>query len=590
MSTAYAHSLRPGLLLPVLTALGVASIGLSLALGSVPIHASQLWAILTGGGGELPRSLVLELRLPRALSAFATGGLLALAGALMQVLLRNPLADPYILGVSGGAAAAALLSILLGFGAVWTSGSAFAGSLLSMLLVFGLARGGGDWAPTRLLLTGVVVAAGWGAAISLILAVSPAGDLHGMLYWLMGDLSHADQPLPGFFILVPALILSLFLARSFNLLARGGMQAAALGVRGRGPARHYLCNRLSARRDGGDHRRRRRFRRPGGAPHAAPDGRQRPTHLATQRGAAGGLSAGAGGHPGANGYSAQATAGGRDHCPDRRTCVFVPAAQGPLAAMTPQALLCAQDLRVQVADAVVCQGLHLELAAGQCWGLLGPNGSGKTTLLHTLAGLRPAETGALLLRGQAFSRLSRREIAKFIGVLFQHYPDTFPATVLETALIGRHPHLSPWALETETDLSLARRALQTMELDGFESRLAQTLSGGERRRLAVATLLVQAPMLFLLDEPANHLDIRHQIALCEHLARQARENDRALLMVLHDVNLAMRFCDHVLLLLGDGETRQGPSEELLTEQRISDLYDHPLVAAPGPHGRVFVPL
>src|SRR5699024_3705557 len=130
-----------------------------------------------------------SLRLPRASAAFATGALLSLAGALMQVLLRNPLADPYVLGLSGGAAVGALAAMLGGAATLWVSGSAFAGALVSTFLVFGLARGVGGWTPTRLLLTGVVVAAGWGAVVAFLLTLSPAQRLPGMLYWLMGDLS-----------------------------------------------------------------------------------------------------------------------------------------------------------------------------------------------------------------------------------------------------------------------------------------------------------------------------------------------------------------------------------------------------------------
>jgi iron complex transport system permease protein len=204
--------------------------GLSLALGSVPLSLPDVWGVLAGGGEPLQRTLVLELRLPRTLAAFATGALLAMAGALMQVLLRNPLADPYVLGLSGGAAVGALLSMLAGFGVALVSGAAFAGALFSTLLVFGLAHGTGSWTPVRLLLTGVVVAAGWGALISFILAVSPGEGLPGMLYWLMGDLSHARYPAPAWGVVVVVVILAWPLGRSLNVLARGPLQAAALGA------------------------------------------------------------------------------------------------------------------------------------------------------------------------------------------------------------------------------------------------------------------------------------------------------------------------------------------------------------------------
>ncbi|RAH38909.1 iron ABC transporter permease [Halomonas sp. SL1] len=204
--------------------------GLALALGSVAIGPGELVQVLTGGGEALHRTLVLELRLPRALAAFGTGALLAMAGALMQILLRNPLADPYVLGLSGGASVAALAAMLAGLGAALVGGAAFAGALASTLIVFGLAHGGGSWTPTRLLLTGVVMASGWGALISFLLAVSPVERLPGMLYWLMGDLAYAGSPWPVLVMAAAVLAVVLPLGRTLNVLARGGLQAAALGV------------------------------------------------------------------------------------------------------------------------------------------------------------------------------------------------------------------------------------------------------------------------------------------------------------------------------------------------------------------------
>nr|WP_273429110.1 iron ABC transporter permease [Marinobacter sp.] len=221
------NTLRP---LLVLALISIVAMVISVSIGSSAMELGQTLAVLTGGGTELQQTLILDLRLPRTLSAFATGGLLAVAGALMQVLLRNPLADPYVLGLSGGAAVGALLAMLAGVAGFVVSGSAFAGAMLATLLVFGLAHGTGSWTPSRLLLTGVVMAAGWGALITLILAMTPASRLPGMLYWLMGDLSHADTPAPALIILVLVCLLVFPLGRSLNVLARGPMQAAALGV------------------------------------------------------------------------------------------------------------------------------------------------------------------------------------------------------------------------------------------------------------------------------------------------------------------------------------------------------------------------
>ncbi|MDX5336086.1 MAG: iron ABC transporter permease [Marinobacter sp.] len=216
--------------LTVLAVAGLIAMVMSVGIGSVAIAPADVLLVFLGEGSNLHRTLILELRLPRTLSAFATGGLLAVAGALMQVLLRNPLADPYVLGLSGGAAVGALLAMLAGLGGAVISGSAFAGAMLATLMVFGLAHGTGSWTPSRLLLTGVVVAAGWGAVITLMLAISPARELPGMLYWLMGDVSYARAPWPGLGVLVLVCALVVPLGRSLNVLARGPMQAAALGI------------------------------------------------------------------------------------------------------------------------------------------------------------------------------------------------------------------------------------------------------------------------------------------------------------------------------------------------------------------------
>jgi iron complex transport system permease protein len=221
---------RLGAPLALLALAAMLAVLLSLAVGSASLSLGQLWAVMQGEGESLARTMVMELRLPRALSAFAVGGLLAVAGALMQILLRNPLADPYVLGLSGGASIGALSAMLAGLGGGLMSGSAFVGALFSTFLVFGLAHGRGGWTPSRLLLTGVVVAAGWGAVITLMLALSPAEQLPGMLYWLMGDLSYARTPWPPLALLLAVCVVLMPLGRSLNVLARGPQQAAALGV------------------------------------------------------------------------------------------------------------------------------------------------------------------------------------------------------------------------------------------------------------------------------------------------------------------------------------------------------------------------
>lgn len=252
------------------------------------------------------------------------------------------------------------------------------------------------------------------------------------------------------------------------------------------------------------------------------------------------------------------------------------------------ALLEVRGLTVEIAGKTVCRDLSLTLQPGQCVGLLGGNGVGKTTLLHTFAGLRPPVTGQVLLDGVPISTQPRRHIAQRLGLLMQQPEDSLPATVLETALIGRHPHLDFWRWESHRDVAIARRALKHVGLEGLEQRAQTALSGGERRRLDIATVLVQDPQVFLLDEPAHQLDLQHQMALLGLLKRLAAEQGRCVLMSLHDINLAARFCDQVLMLFGEGEALFDGAEHALSAENLTRLYRTPVTVLPHAGGRVFI--
>ena len=221
---------RPQLLFPALIALSVTAGIVALISGSADINALEVWQSLAGTAPDNIRTLVIDLRLPRALTAFGVGGLLAVAGVLMQVLLRNPLAEPYILGTSGGAAVAALLAMMFGFGATFVDFAAFGGAMAATLLVFAIAQGSGSWTPTRLLLTGVVLAAGFSAATTLLLALSPDQNLRGMLFWLMGDLNYAYTPARSLWLLAAITTAGVIAARHLNVLGRGDLQAAIVGL------------------------------------------------------------------------------------------------------------------------------------------------------------------------------------------------------------------------------------------------------------------------------------------------------------------------------------------------------------------------
>ena len=207
-----------------------ASLAFAVWNGSVDIPAARLVAALSGGGDGIDREIVWGLRAPRALAAFACGALLALAGTLLQALLRNPLADPFLLGVSGGAAAGALAAMLIGAGLALQHLFAFAGAAFATASVFAFSLRPTGWNAYRVILAGVALSAGFGAVVNLLLALAPAAQVHGMLFWLLGDLSGATDPLPAWLALGVAAVVAQSQAAPLDLLALGEDKARSLGV------------------------------------------------------------------------------------------------------------------------------------------------------------------------------------------------------------------------------------------------------------------------------------------------------------------------------------------------------------------------
>ena len=248
-----------------------------------------------------------------------------------------------------------------------------------------------------------------------------------------------------------------------------------------------------------------------------------------------------------------------------------------------------EQLTILRGEKILCRELNISLQGGQCWGILGANGAGKTTLLHSLAGLYPLNRGTILLDGLEIERYSRRLMAQKLGLLFQAHESNFPATVLETVLQGRHPHIPAWKWEAAEDLNKSLHALRLVELEAMQQRMATALSGGEQQRLAIATLLNQDAETYLLDEPTNHLDLHQQIKILDLFTQQVKEQDRLCVMALHDINLAQRYCDHFILMLEGGECLTGSAKEVLNVENLTRLYGHPMLVVEGPHGPLFVP-
>jgi len=246
-----------------------------------------------------------------------------------------------------------------------------------------------------------------------------------------------------------------------------------------------------------------------------------------------------------------------------------------------------RELTVAVAGRTLVDGLRFVARPGRFVALLGRNGAGKTLTLHALAGLREGEGGEVLLDGRPVADWPPAARARRLALLPQSFEDPFPVTVLETALIGRHPHIGFWSWENERDVQIVRGCLDEVGLAGCEQRVVDSLSGGERRRLAVASLLAQDATVCLLDEPTNHLDPPHQLGVLQLFRRRA-DAGKAIVASLHDPTLAARFADDALLLYGDGRWDFGPCAEVLTESRLSALYCSPLHEIDWNGRRVFI--
>jgi iron complex transport system ATP-binding protein len=251
-------------------------------------------------------------------------------------------------------------------------------------------------------------------------------------------------------------------------------------------------------------------------------------------------------------------------------------------------LLHVEGLTLGISARRFCAGLSFTVAPGERWAIVGPNGAGKTTLLRTLAGLAAPLAGSINYGEHALGTLPLRARARHVAVLPQDSVDPFPASVLETVLVARHPHLDWMDWESATDVQLARDALAAFGLAGFEARDVRTLSGGERRRVALAALVAQEAPLMLLDEPSSHLDLGQQSAALDVLVQLAQREGRGLVMVLHDIHLATRYCDHAIAL-GDGHAEAGLGADILSVGRLSALFGRPLVELRDGTLRSFVP-
>jgi len=257
------------------------------------------------------------------------------------------------------------------------------------------------------------------------------------------------------------------------------------------------------------------------------------------------------------------------------------------ADMPGEALACV-DVTVSVPGRPLVAQFDAVFRPGHMIAVLGRNGAGKSSLLHVLAGLRPPASGDVRWFGRSIDQWSRRELARHVGFLAQASEDPFPGSVLETALVGRHPHIGFWQWESDFDRGVAGRCLEAVDLAGFEQREVETLSGGERRRLAIAATLTQEPRIYILDEPVQQLDPLHQLQVLR-LFRARADAGACVIMSLHDPGIAAFYADESLLLFGDGRWLKGATDKVLGEESIGTLYGVAVRELRWDGGRTFVP-
>ena len=233
-------------------------------------------------------------------------------------------------------------------------------------------------------------------------------------------------------------------------------------------------------------------------------------------------------------------------------------------------------LRLQVADRVLIDALDWQVAAGQCWCVIGRNGAGKSTLLSALAGLRAPDCGTVQITGRRLADWPLQALARERAYLAQRHDDAFSYSVIDTVLSARHPHHGSRYWESDGDKQIAHAALARLDVAHLVQRDVRSLSGGERQRVAIAAVLAQDTPLLLLDEPANALDLAHQVSVMHLLKSLRQDANRAIIMVTHDVNQVQSVATHVLLLMDGGLWQAGTAEQMMTSALLGKCLGHPI--------------
>lgn len=552
---------------------------------------------------DVQRTIFYGVRLPRVLVGACVGSCLATAGAAYQSLLRNPLAEPYLLGVSNGAAIGAMFALVFfGANALARPLFAFIGAGIASAIVYIVARGRSGMNVERLALSGVMVTTFLSALIVLATSLLDATRLRSFTFWLLGDLSTANAE--SLYFLLPILLVCagilLTQSRALNLLMLGERDAFDFGVEiGRtrllvfsaasllvgaavassgsvgfvGLVVPHIVRRLT----GSDNRFVLFVSAFGGAIFVALADTLARSVIAPRELPVGAITA----LVGAPLFVLLLNRESKSFNPGKFAASFSPTFEKDFAdhAALPvqnapqkeKIRLKAEKISLGYGACEVLRDISFSLERGKIFAILGTNGAGKSSLVKSLNGSIKPLKGLLTLDEENLNEFSRRDVAQKIAVAAQENETKFPLTVLEFVLYGRFAARS-YGFENEKDLQTARRALAETDLQSFENRLMNALSGGERQRVVLARALATQAEIILLDEPTANLDLRHQIETLRVVRRKCCEKKLSAVLVTHDLNLAAHFADEILLLHKGAAFAQGTPEDVLTAENIRQVF------------------
>ncbi len=555
--------------LSILSLALVASVVLATGIGRMDVGWGAIAAVVlgklgfhTGAVDRTTEVVVWGIRLSRVVLSGLVGAALATAGVIFQGLLLNPLADPFTLGVSTGAAFGVALLVMLGVGGSFLGLSplplgALAGAMGAMAAVMVLSRESGRIRKETLILAGIVVSTFLAALISLIKSLDEE-SLSAIVFWIMGSFSGRGWIHVGFLLpyLAAGLALGAVYHRELDIMALGEEQSHHLGVAGfRGQA-EAAAGGVAAHRRGGVGLRGHRLCGPGGTPPGAGAGRPLPRPplgvVRRHRRPDPDLGRRPGPHPVVQRPGA---AGGRGQRPAGRAVFLLSVEIPPFPG---DVVIRVEALDLGYEDRPVLAGLNFQVDRGEFLGILGPNGSGKSTLLHALSGLLPPQKGRIVVKSEPLEGLPSRLRAQILAVVPQSTDVRFPFSCLEIVLMGRYPHRRRLGTLTDADLVWALKSMRRTTTAHLKERPIIEVSGGECQRVVIARALAQDPEILLLDEATSSLDVRKKLEIFELLKYLSETRGLTVLCAMHDLNLAALYCRRLMFIKEGGSWWTAP--------------------------------